>query len=308
MKTIFILGPTCVGKTEAAEKIALKINGEIINMDMGQLYAPICIGTAKPLDWKKNPIKHHLFDLIHEPKDYSVVAYREKVVEALNNIHAKGATAIFVGGSLFYLQSLLFGLRQEKEHIGNKEGIPKKDYTWERLYEVDPERAKSIHPKDTYRIQRALTIWYKTGQKPSDQKPYWNPIVPSMSLLWLFREKQDLQNRITSRTELMSEQGWLQEVALLPETWKEYVHKKRLCGYNIVVDAYNNNKKKLDDADKKQIVQNTMQYAKRQKAFWLYFKKKYLVNHTKQVLITEINLTFHSFDLYLEQIVLSKGL
>lgn len=314
MDTIFVLGPTAVGKSEAAEKIAHKIDGEIINMDMGQLLEPISIGTAKPLGWKENSIKHHLFDVIKEPVPFSVVTYREKVVETVKSIQERGKKAIFVGGSLFYLQYLLFALHQEPEpeqenslfKINNK--LSNTEYSWEYLNKIDPERAAAIHPNDKYRIKRAITIWRLTGQKPSSKKPCWDPVVPKMSLLWLFREKKDLQTRIRNRVELMIQQGWKQEVEMLTADWKKFVHKKKLCGHNIVVDACDAKKKELDNEDKEHIIRDTMQYAKRQRVFWDFLKKKHLADYAKVVSIIEMNLTFHSFDLYLEKIVSSERL
>lgn len=309
MNTICIVGPTGVGKTEATEKIARAVNGEIINMDLGQLYKEISIGTAKPVDWEYNPIKHHLFSILEKPIDFSVVAYRNKVANSLTDIHARGKNAIIVGGSLFYLQSLLFRLPDQSPSDMHKNNLDfnSTTFTWEFLNAIDPERAMAIHPQDKYRIQRALHIWYTTGKKPSAQKPFWCPIINNISLLWLAREKNDLEYRISNRLEQMIAQGWLAEVMGLDEEWKQYVHRKKLCGYNIVVDACRKQKQELDTYDKELIKKDTLSYVKKQKTFWAYLKNKHLTRHINNMSITELNLTFQPIDLYLEKIVLSKG-
>jgi tRNA dimethylallyltransferase len=306
MHTICLLGPTGVGKTESAEKIARHIGGEIINMDVGQMYTKIGIGTAKP-EWRTHAIPHHLFDIINEPVDYSVSCFRKEVVNKIHDIHANGKSAIIVGGSLFYLQSLLFAFHENKS-IHPPTTFADKNISWQALHAIDPQRAEEIHPGDTYRIQRALMIWYATGKKPSLQKPFWSPVAKKMNLLWLFREKNDLRDRIATRLESMIRIGWYEEVSGLQDTWKNFVSKKKLCGYNIVVDACKQNKIQLDCYDKEKIKKETIAYAKKQQVFWVGLKKKcapYLEKDDMR--IEEFNLTFHSIDLYLEQIRTSKG-
>lgn len=303
MYTICVLGQTGVGKTESAEVIAHYVGGEILNMDIGQMYTKIGIGTAKP-NWKANELPHHLFDILDAPIDYSVVAYRKKVLDIVQAIHARGKSAVLVGGSLFYFQSLLFALHDEEttSAVGNKE------FSWELLHEIDQERAQEIHPKDAYRIKRALMIWYATGKKPSTQKPFWCPIIQNMSLLWLYREKEDLENRINARLVSMIREGWYEEVMALDNAWQEFIHKKKLCGYNVVVDACRQHKMALDIDDRMHIKKDTLAYAKKQKMFWAALKKKYFIHAEKEMSLYELNLTFHSIDLYLEQMITHKGL
>lgn len=104
---IIISGPTAAGKSDFALELAEKIPSEIINMDMGQMYAALSIGTAKP-DWQSSSIVHHLFDSIDSPRNYTVVEYRKNVLEILEGIWAKKKLPIVVGGSGFYLKSLFF--------------------------------------------------------------------------------------------------------------------------------------------------------------------------------------------------------
>src|SRR5205809_276369 len=98
---LIIYGPTGVGKSELALTVASQMPAEIINMDVGQLYTPFSIGTAKP-DWRHQTIPHHLFDAINEPKQYTVVEYRNAVFKLVSDIRERGAIPILVGGSGFY--------------------------------------------------------------------------------------------------------------------------------------------------------------------------------------------------------------
>ena len=75
---LIIYGPTGVGKSDLACAIAQKVPAEIINADMGQLYTPLSIGTAKP-NWQAEPVQHHLFDVINEPRNCTVIEYRQMI-------------------------------------------------------------------------------------------------------------------------------------------------------------------------------------------------------------------------------------
>src|ERR1700679_544548 len=137
---IIIYGPTAVGKTECADLLAAKFPIEIINMDVGQLYVPLSIGTAKP-DWKTSPIAHHLFDYLDKPVSWSVTDYRATVLEVIKQIRARGNTPVLVGGSSFYLTSLLFPPSQPSL----KQPVPPlpeaTSDAWQLLLSIDPERA-----------------------------------------------------------------------------------------------------------------------------------------------------------------------
>src|SRR5204862_4915580 len=104
---VIIYGPTGVGKTDVALTLAHHFPSEIINMDVGQFYVPLSIGTAKP-DWKKESTPHHLFDIIDSQSNYTVTEYRNKVQTTIKDIINRGNLPILVGGSGFYLHTLLF--------------------------------------------------------------------------------------------------------------------------------------------------------------------------------------------------------
>ncbi|MCK4651272.1 tRNA (adenosine(37)-N6)-dimethylallyltransferase MiaA [Candidatus Babeliales bacterium] len=276
---LVISGATASGKTYLTTKLAKILSSEIINADIGQFYTPLCIGTAKP-DWKNEPVKHHLFDIIDTPKDLSVFEYRKLVLKKANEIFKKGKLPIIVGGSLFYLKSLYFPpkdfeFNKEKiKSVYNKD-LDQKKKLWEILYKIDSQRAIQLHYNDTYRITRALEIWEKTGIKPSEYKPEFYPNFHSL-FIFISLSKNILEERINKRTEHMFQKyGWINEVKSLVGTeWEEFIKRKGFIGYSQILDWIENGCRNEDLAELvKLIQQKTRQYSKKQITFYKGFKK-----------------------------------
>jgi len=292
---LIISGPTGVGKSSFAEKLAESLPAEIINADMGQMYIPFSIGTAKP-DWKEHAVPHHLFDIIAEPVNFTVVEYRKKLLEKVNEVCERKKLPIIVGGSSFYLMSVFFPPQENivSNHILN--GKTKKEL-FERLKKIDPQRALDIGPHDEYRLKRALSIWLSTGKKPSEYMPTFDP--PNLyEFLFLTRERNDLYQRINMRVEQMIHEGWIEEVEQLAsqKAWQNFIRQKKLIGYDTILDFIqtpqeNRNQTELLD----EIAQKTRKYAKRQITFWRMMKKK--LPYTKS-----LNLTFLNSELYIRKL------
>jgi tRNA dimethylallyltransferase len=209
---ILIHGPTGVGKSAAIDAIGKDLSIEVVNCDVGQFYRPFSIGTAKP-DWRNAAIPHHLFDIIEEPYDFSVIEYRNLIKTKIEEILKRGNTPVLVGGSGFYGKSLFFPpVINEQVEIKD---TSVQDTTWELLYALDPERARSIHKNDGYRVQRALSIVRSTGKNASLYVPEFNPLPGDCLVLFLTRDREELYNRINKRTIEMFDTGWIQEVQKL---------------------------------------------------------------------------------------------
>jgi len=295
-KIIIIAGPTGVGKSDFAELLAEHIDGEIINADQGQLYEPLSIGTAKP-DWKNKPIKHHLFDLVTTPRNYSNAEYQKTVKEYIADVHARGKRALIVGGTGFYYQMLLFDFLPlpDKPSL-----IPTRDYpyTWEELNKIDPVRAAAIHPNDQYRIERALEIFYTYNILPSSHGLQYKPYMPYV-FLHINRTIEELYERINMRTGIMLNDGWLTEAQNLASEWKEFVKIKKTIGYDDILDYQDNH---IDyETLVKTIQQKTRNYAKRQRTYFKTLLKK--IPACEHQYIQEINLTLSPVDLYLNQLI-----
>src|SRR5581483_4744359 len=212
--SLIIYGPTAVGKTDIAFKIAKHIPSEIINMDVGQFYTPLSIGTAKP-EWKTHSVPHHLFDIVSQPENITVAQYRELLLAKIQEVFNRGRLPIIVGGSGFYLKSILFPpSKMAEQNFTFDDEENSASNLWDQLNSIDPIRAQQIHRNDVYRIKRALELWRTTGKKPSEQAPKYNPPF-DYSLIFFTRDRKELYERIDSRVLQMLNLGWLEETRKL---------------------------------------------------------------------------------------------
>lgn len=218
-RVIVLFGPTASGKSAAALRLAEAMGGEIINADSRQLYTHIPVVAACPSldDYARVP--HHLFEFVDPAARYSagmwVAAAREKIEAVL----ARGAVPLVVGGTGFYLRSLVEGVSEMPE-------VPaavNDQFTGEdvqdlhaKLREVDPALAAQLHATDTQRIVRGLAVWAHTGKRLSDWQE--GPRVPApydFMRLALSPPREELHARIARRWGQMVEAGVVQEVRAL---------------------------------------------------------------------------------------------
>lgn len=271
---LIITGPTASGKTALSELVARDYPSEIINADMGQFYTPLSIGTAKPtLSTLFYPA--HGFNLLNEPRDLSVVAYRSFVVDLVHQIRTRNQLPVLVGGSLFYLKSLFFPPIEPESKITSLSPKLGGARSWQALYEIDPDRAARIHPNDGYRIGRALDLWYATGVKPSCYKPVFNPPFKA-HIIFMCPERKQLHENIKKRVNVMLQQGWIEETEVLIGTdWEPFLQKKGLIGYPVLIDWIKQGKR-VDTFESvvAKIELDTLAYAKRQVTFWKSFVKQ----------------------------------
>jgi tRNA dimethylallyltransferase len=272
---VMIYGPTGVGKTDFVDQLALalpkQISMEIINGDMGQMYTALSIGTAKP-DLTHTAAPHHLFDIINNPVDFTVVMYRQLVQKTMSEIQARRHLPVIVGGSTFYLNALFFPPTMGGDDCLNESGLQDDANGWEKLYEIDPKRACEIKPDDLYRVNRALAIWRSTGKKPSDCMPTYNPIAP-FYVICLTRDRDDLYRRINSRVVHMLEHGWVEEVKALCNTpWNDFILRKKIIGYDDIIRYLDG---AIDYTTMVAVIQKrTRNYAKRQMTYWRMLERK----------------------------------
>lgn len=299
---IVIAGPTGVGKTDFALQLAKKLSFpvELINADMGQLYTPLSIGTAKP-DYQHETLVHHLFDRLDEPRDYTVHEFRQSVVQLMQDMWARGVVPLIVGGSSFYVQSLFFPPLAAAEQINVDERST--EQLWSELNMYDPERAEQIHPHDRYRIVRALALWY-SGTVPSKQAPVFDP--PGRCFFYyLIRERAELYGRINKRVRLMFDAGWLEEVQHLDPSWRTFLRRKKLIGYPEIIEYLETGTLTFEQLVD-EISTKTRAYAKRQITYWRMLEKKLLAaDPGRRVLsaVAELNLTGSHDEVYIKQLV-----
>jgi len=298
---IMIYGPTGVGKTDFALELASRMPSEIINADIGQMYVPLTIGTAKPA-WQEEPAPHHLFDILDEPKDFSVIQYRDIVIPLMEEIWGRNRIPILVGGSGFYLHALLFPPQAKAEQKIEAQNI---DVSWDALHRIDPKRAAAIHPNDVYRIKRALSIWHDTGILPSEYVRSYNPPSHSYEAVCINRDRKELYQRINERTHIMLQQGWIEECKDLVGTpWQEFLMRKKLIGYP---DIFSYLDGKIDRETMVANIQTkTRNYAKRQQVFWQMLQRSIEEEGSHDKLSArayDVNLTLHDPSLYINQLL-----
>ena len=220
---ICIAGPTASGKTALAVELAKITNGEVISCDSMQIYRHMDIGTAKPTKEEMQGIPHHMIDVCEPDEDFSVSRYCEMATPIIDDILARGKTAIIAGGTGLYMDSLIKGntfapfpspgMREKLEAQADSEGM---DAMISLLQSIDPEAAQRIH--DRKRIIRALEVYYETGETITEHNRRTQAIPPRYSPLWLgldFADRQELYSRIDLRVDIMLEQGLVEEIRTL---------------------------------------------------------------------------------------------
>jgi tRNA dimethylallyltransferase len=274
-KVLFIIGPTAVGKSDLAIKLAKELNGEIISADSMQIYKHMDIGTAKPSKEELESVPHHLID-IKDPKEYwSVTDFVEQTHLLIGVISAKKKLPIVVGGTGMYLFALLEGfsfpeikkneaLREELENIR----LP---ILYEQLKDVDPIAAAKINPNDKKRIIRALEVFELTGQPMSSitRSGAELPFTPIMIGLNMDREK--LNNKIELRIDKMLKDGLIDEVkGLVARGCNERCTSMQAIGYKEVIEHLEGRTTKDEMILK--LKQDTRNFAKRQMTWFKRFK------------------------------------
>ncbi len=242
-----IAGPTASGKTALAVELAKEYNGEVISCDSMQVYKGMDIGTAKPTPGQMQGIPHHMIDVAEPWEDFSVSRYCEMAVPVLENILARGKTAIIAGGTGLYMDQLIrggsfapipaTGVREKLQRRLESEGAA---VLLEELRAVDPEAALRSQGNPR-RIIRALEVYLETGQTITEHNRRTQAAPPRYAPLWLgldFARRGELYHRIDRRVECMLRQGLLEEVrSLLAQGVPAGCTAMQAIGYKEFADA-----------------------------------------------------------------------
>ena len=265
---ITIIGPTAIGKTNLAIRIANYFKTEIVSADSRQFYKEMNIGTAKPSNSELNSIKHHLVNNKSINDNYNISDYEKDALKSIKSIFNKNDVAILVGGSGLYINTVLYGLDEIPEisdEIRNSlyldlelKGIKKLQ---EELKLLDPASYSNIDINNPRRLIRALEVSISTGKsyssflKKKKKKRDFNIIV-----LGINQDRLELYDKINARVDNMVESGLINEV-------KELYNLKGLNALNTIgyreVFNYIEDKYSLDECIN-EIKKNTRRYAKRQ--------------------------------------------
>lgn len=271
-KLIILTGPTAVGKTELSIKLAKAVNGEIISADSIQVYKKLDIGSAKITKEEMQGVNHYLVDVLDPREDFNIYIFKEMANKAIKEIRDKGKIPIIVGGTGFYIQSVIYDIdfskednstiRKELEDILREKGNL---YLHKELEKIDKASADKIHPNNTKRIIRAIE-YYKLNNKPislhneteSNKEEVYN------TKYFVLNDRRDLlYERINKRVDKMIEFDLVNEVKSLVESGLDSSYNSMQgIGYKEIVE-YLDGKCTLDEAIYN-IKKNTRHFAKRQ--------------------------------------------
>ncbi len=256
---VIILGPTGVGKTNLAIKLAQGLNGEIIGADSRQIYRYMDIGTAKPTATEQAQIPHHLIDFVEPDDNLGLAEYQDKAYEAIHALHARGKLPFLVGGSGQYITAVEegwsiprvlpdFALRAELEAYAASHSA---QALHDRLCQVDSISADRIHPNNLRRVIRALEVHILTGQAISKLQEKRPPPYRILTI-GLRLDRAILYPRVDQRVDDMMAAGFVQEVqGLLDRGYHPDLPSMSGLGYLEIAEYL------LNDAPLDQAIQKT---------------------------------------------------
>jgi len=267
-----LLGPTASGKSALAVKLAAKLPVEIVSMDSALVYRGMDIGTAKPGAALRAQVPHHLIDIIDPDQSYSAGRWREDALSKIDEIFARKAIPLLVGGTMLYYRALTAGLDalpQADARIRAAIEAEAASRGWPALHaeleQVDPKSASRIAPSDAQRIQRALEVWRIAGTPLSDLQGIARKELPfELKGIALVPERALLHQKIEMRFEAMLQLGLIDEVKQLKRKYRlsAAMPSMRAVGYRQVWEYLEG---KSDQATmRERAVAATRQLAKRQ--------------------------------------------
>lgn len=245
---ILIVGPTAVGKTELAIKIAEKLNGEIISADSRLFYKGMDVGTAKPSKEELTRVPHHLIDIVHPDETLSLAVFQQKATEIIEDIYTRNKLPFLVGGTGQYVRAVTEGwtppevvpnekMRDELEKLKEEKGI---DWLHDKLKSLDEEAASKIDARNYRRTIRALEVIFTTGRKFSEQRNKGESPYHLISI-GLTRPREELYKRVDERIDLMFANGLIDEVkGLLVKGYSPTLPSMSAIGYRECVSVIKN--------------------------------------------------------------------
>lgn len=276
MRSVVIFGPTAVGKTDLT--ITLAQGGyEVISADSVQVYKKLDVLSAKPERALLMTIPHHLIDIREPWEQYTSGDFCKDCLSSISDIAQRGKKPLISGGTAYYLKELIYGPSTTPEANADiREFVRKQtesnglEWAREKLREVDETSYLRIHPNDSYRITRALEVYYQTGKSLSSFAVP-NKLSDDFILIGLRREKEELISRIKSRVDIMFKSGAVDEIKDLIKiganlTWPGI----RGIGYYEFFSALESGECSLEMI-KEEIIKDSIKYSKRQMTFFSSF-------------------------------------
>ncbi len=270
---IVLTGPTASGKTALSVELAGQLNAEIISADSIQVYRHMDIGSAKVTPDEMKGIKHYLIDELNPDEEFNIYRFKELATKYINRIYSKGKIPMIVGGTGFYIQSIVYDVdfsktddsheyRHELEQLAEKHGAI---YLHKMLMDVDKVTADKVHYNNVKRVIRALEYYHDTGMPISEHNAAQQERISPYNFIYfvLTDERSRLYERIDKRVDEMFKSGLVDEVKwLLNNGCTPDMISMQGIGYKEVV-SYLNGEMGLDETIEL-IKKNTRHFAKRQ--------------------------------------------
>ena len=259
-----ILGPTCSGKSDFAEKLSLKYNAPIINFDAFQVYKELNKGTAKPSKKELDSGRYFLYDFVSIKEDYNVSRYQEEARLLLEKF--KDKDVVMVGGTGLYLKAALFDykfLKEEKMDEGFLQDVSNEELYRELLL-IDKDDAIKIGVNNRKRLLRALYIYKIHNKSKSELNDNGKNtlLYKDVKFYGIDIDRALLYQRIDQRVDKMFEDGLEEEARSLFNSYDHSLRALQAIGYKEFLLSSDS------EEIKKMIKNNTHHYAKRQMTFF----------------------------------------
>ena len=272
-KLVILAGPTASGKTSVSIDLAKRLGGEIISADSMQVYKYMDVGTAKISVEEMQGVKHHLIDVLDPKEDFNIVKFQNMVKCSIEEIVKNGHIPILVGGTGFYIQSIIYDIdfNNEDDNSSVRKKLEEEydtlgaDFMYEKLKKIDSVSAQTIHKNNKKRIIRAIEFFLKNNEPISSHNEVQRKKnSPYDYRFFVLNPPRDiLYERINQRVDIMLENGLVDEVKKLREMGLSMANiSMQGIGYKEIIE-YLNGEISLESAIEN-IKQNTRHMAKRQ--------------------------------------------
>lgn len=271
LSAIAIVGPTAVGKSDVADRLAARLSSEVLSCDAIQIYRGMDIGTAKMMPEECSaPLR--LVDIVDPGVAYSAALYQSDARAHIDRLLGEKRLPVFCGGTGLYLKAALdemdfpSGELEDERRAGYQELAVRigEEALHALLAERDPESAAVIHPHNVRRVIRALEM-HDDGVSYAQQKSKFSIPRERYHALWfgLTRSREVLYERINLRVDLMFEQGLVDEVrGLMDQGMGDALTSMQAIGYKEIIDVFRG-VISMDEA-RELIKMRSRRYAKRQ--------------------------------------------
>jgi len=268
-----LIGPTASGKTALSIKVAQQRNAYILSLDSLSIYKEIDIVSAKPSKEEQGDILHFGLDLLAPDENFNVKTFITLHHQVYEKCLSDQKNLVIVGGTSFYLKMLIDGISELPKISQETKNKTQKYLSHIKeghafLYALDPTHMAAIETGDSYRIEKALDLYFETKQTPTEYFKTHPPLpsitspLPVYQIVW---DRVLLRERIALRTQLMLEEGLINEICMLEKKYTRSPNCMKSIGIKETL-AY------LDGVyDKKMLIEkittNTARLAKRQTTF-----------------------------------------